>query len=133
MQMQAIGREDRDKFLRDKFETQNIAMGVFNKLPQVAGFGLAGDALATFGLMPDSMMQAPGRMGFRQQGFGDLVAGAGVISDTVNLSQALVKYANGDDDVSTRQLVDKVRRLVPLANTIGVGQMTKASVDLLED
>lgn len=133
MQMQAIGREDRGKFLRDKFDTQNIAMGVFNKLPQVAGFGLAGDALATFGLMPDSMMQAPGRMGFRQQGFGDLVAGAGVISDTVNLSQALVKYASGDDDVSTRQLVDKVRRLVPLANTIGVGQMTKASVDLLED
>ena len=133
MQMQAVGREDRDKFLRDKFDTQNIAMGVFNKLPQVAGFGLAGDALATFGLMPDSMMQAPGRMGFRQQGFGDLVAGAGVISDTVNLSQALVKYASGDDDVSTRQLVDKVRRLVPLANTIGVGQMTKASVDLLED
>ena len=133
MQMQAIGREDRDKFLREKFDTQNIAMGVFNKLPQVAGFGLAGDALATFGLMPDSMMAAPGRLGFRQQGFGDLVAGAGAISDAVDLSQALVKYANGDDDVSTRQLVDKVRRLVPLANTIGVGQMTKASVDLLED
>lgn len=133
MQMQAIGREDSNKFLREKFDTQNIAIGVFNKLPQVAGFGLAGDALATFGLMPDSLMQAPGRMGFRQQGFGDLVAGAGVISDAVNLSQALVKYANGDDDVSTRQLVDKVRRLVPLANTIGVGQMTKASVDLLED
>lgn len=133
MQMQAIGREDRDKFLKEKFETQNIAMGVFNKLPQVAGFGLAGDALATFGLMPDSMMQTPGRMGFRQQGFGDLVAGAGVIGDTFSLSQALVKYANGDDDVSTRQLVDKVRRLVPLANTIGIGQMTKASVDLLED
>ncbi|WP_459594941.1 hypothetical protein, partial [Enterobacter hormaechei] len=54
MQMQALGREDSDKFLRDKFSTQSMAMGVFNKLPQVAGFGLAGDALATFGLMPDS-------------------------------------------------------------------------------
>lgn len=133
MQLQAIGREDRDKFLREKFDNHNIAMGVFNKLPQVAGFGLAGDALATLGLMPDSMMQAPGRMGYRRQGFGDLVAGAGVVGDAVDLSQALAKYASGDDDVSTRQLVDKVRRLVPLANTIGVGQMTKASVDLLED
>ena len=133
MQMQAIGREDRDKFLKEKFDTNNIAMGVFNKLPQVAGFGLAGDALATFGLMPDALMQAPGRMGFQQQGFGELVAGAGVIGDAVDFSKALVKYANGDDDVSTRQLVDKVRRLVPLANTIGIGQMTKASVDLLED
>lgn len=133
MQMQAIGRADRDKFLREKFDTQNIAMGVFNKLPQVAGFGLAGDALATLGLMPDSLMQAPGRMGFQQQGFGELVAGAGVIGDAVDFSKALVKYANGDDDVSTRQIVDKMRRLVPLANTIGIGQMTKASVDLLED
>ncbi|UNI76991.1 peptidoglycan lytic exotransglycosylase [Klebsiella phage KpnP_VR702] len=133
MQMQAIGRADRDKFLREKFDNQNIAMGVFNKLPQVAGFGLAGDALATLGLMPDALMQAPGRMGFQQQGFGELVAGAGVIGDAVDFSKALVKYANGDDDVSTRQIVDKMRRLVPLANTIGIGQMTKASVDLLED
>lgn len=133
MQMQALGREDRDKFLDEKFANNNIAMGVFNKLPQVAGFGLGGDALATFGLMPDSMMQAPGRMGFRQQGFGDLVAGAGVIGDFTDFGRAMVRYANGDDDISTRQLVDKGRRLVPLANTIGVGQMTKASVDLLED
>lgn len=133
MQMQALGREDRDKFLDEKFQNNNIAMGVFNKLPQVAGFGLGGDALATFGLMPDSMMQAPGRMGFRQQGFGDLVAGAGVIGDFTDFGRAMVRYANGDDDLSTRQLVDKGRRLVPLANTIGVGQMTKASVDLLED
>lgn len=133
MQMQAIGREDSDKFLDEKFKNENIAMGVFNKLPQVAGFGLAGDALATFGLMPDAMMQAPGRMGFRQQGFGDLVAGAGVIGDFTDFGRAMVRYANGDDDLSTRQLVDKGRRLVPLANTIGVGQMTKASVDLLED
>lgn len=133
MRMQALGREDSDKFLDEKFSNQNIAMGVFNKLPQVAGFGLAGDALATFGLMPDEMMQAPGRLGFRQQGFGDLVAGAGVIGDFTDFGRAMVQYAGGDDNLSTRQLVDKGRRLVPLANTIGIGQMTKASVDLLED
>lgn len=133
MQMQAIGRADRDKFLKDKFDERNMAFGVFNKMPQVAGFGLGGDALATFGLLPDSLMNAPSRMGYRSQGFGDLVAGAGVIGDAVDVSQAFAKYVSGDDDVSTRQLVDKVRRLVPLANTIGVGQMTKASVDLLED
>lgn len=133
MQMQAIGRADRDDFLREKFDNRNMAMGVFNKMPQVAGFGLAGDALATFGLLPDSLMNAPSRMGYRSQNFGDLVAGAGVIGDAVGLVQSFSKYATGDDDVSTRQLVDKVRRLVPLANTIGVGQMTKASVDLLED
>lgn len=133
MQMQAIGREDRDKFLKQKFASNNIAMGVFNKLPQVAGFGLAGDALATFGLMPDAMMQGTGRLGFQKQGFGELVAGAGVVGDAVSAANMFARYATGDDDVSTRQMVDKVRRLVPLANTIGIGQMTKASVDLLED
>ncbi|MGL6086418.1 MAG: hypothetical protein ACRC29_10945 [Enterobacterales bacterium] len=133
MQMQAIGRADRDKFLEDKFSGHNMAMGVFNKLPQVAGMSLGGDFLATIGVMPESMMQAPGRMGFQQQGFGELVAGAGVVGDAFDLTRAFAKYATGDDDVSTRQLVDKVRRLVPLANTIGVGQMTKATVDLLEE
>lgn len=133
MQMQALGRADRDKFLREKFEPNNIAFGVFNKLPQVAGMSLGGDALATLGMMPDELMNAPNRMGFRQQNFGDLVAGAGVIGDAFDASRALIKYANGDDDMSARKLVDKLRRLVPLANTIGVGQMTKASVDMLED
>lgn len=133
MQMQSIGRADRDKFLADKFSSHNMAMGVFNKLPQVAGFSLAGDALATLGIMPDSMMQAPGRMGFQKQGFGELVAGAGVVGDAFDFVNAMSKYASGDDDMSTRKIMDKVRRLVPLANTIGIGQMTKAGVDLLEE
>lgn len=133
MQMQAIGRADRDQFLEDKFSMHNMAMGTFNKMPQVAGFSLGGDFLATLGVMPDSMMQAPGRMGFQQQGFGELVAGAGMVGDVFDFSRALSKYATGDDDVSTRQIVDKMRRLIPFANSIGVGQMSKAGVDLLEE
>ncbi|AIM51263.1 putative internal virion protein [Lelliottia phage phD2B] len=133
MQMQAIGRADRDKFLEDKFSAHNMAMGTFNKMPQVAGLSLGGDFLATLGLMPDSMMQAPGRMGFQQQGFSEIVAGAGVVGDVFDFSRHLAKYATGDDDVSTRQIVDKMRRLVPFTNSIGVGQMSKAGVDLLEE
>lgn len=133
MHLQSLGRADKDEFLDQKFSSENLAMGVFNKLPQTASLSLAGDFLATVGLMPDSLTQAPGRMGFQQMGFGELVPAAGVVGDTVELSRALTSYAMGDDDVSTRQVVDKVRRLVPLANTIGVGQMTKAAVDLTED
>lgn len=133
MQMQAIGRADRDEFLEQKFSTENLSMGVFNKLPQVASFGLAGDFLATMGLMPDSLTQAPGRMGFQTMGFGELVPAGGVVGDVADFSRAMVNYATGNDDVSTRQVVDKLRRLVPLANTIGVGQMTKAAADLTEE
>lgn len=133
MQMQAIGRADRDEFLDQKFSPENLAMGVFNKLPQVASASLGGDFLATLGLMPDALTQAPGRMGFQQMGFGELVPAGGVAGDVVDFSQKLASYAAGDDDVSTRQVVDKMRRLVPLANTIGVGQMTKAAVDLTEE
>ena len=133
MHLQALGREDRDEFLDTKFESNNVAFGVFNKLPQVAAFGLGGDFLATIGAMPDSMMQGTGRMGFQSMGAGELVPAIGVVGDGLDLVRAMGQYATGSDDVSTRQLVDKVRRLVPLANTIGVGQMTKASVDLLED
>lgn len=132
MQLQAIGRADREKFLEEKFKDENIAFGVFNKMPQVAAFGLGGDALGTLGLLPSSMMQAPGRLGFNQMGFGDVVPAVGMGGDYVDLMRAFSDYATGDD-VSTHQLVDKVRRVVPLMNAIGIGQATKASVDLLED
>lgn len=133
MQMQAVGRADRKQFLDDKFNNQALAMGIFNKMPQVAALGLLGDGLASIGAMPDAMLQAPGRTGFRSMGAGDLVAGAGMVGDYQEVLQALSNYASGSDDVSTRQLVDKIRRVVPLANAIGIGQATKASVDLLED
>lgn len=133
MQMQGIGRADREQFLKDKFSPQSMAFGVFNKMPQVAGLGLAGDGLGTLGLLPSSMMQAPGRLGFNTMGAGDLVAPVGMAGDYVDTIRAMANYAAGDDDVSTRQLVDKIRRVVPLANAIGIGQATKASVDILED
>lgn len=133
MQMQSIGRADRKEFLDSKFNPQALAMGVFNKMPQVAALGLAGDGLASFGLLPDAMLQAPGRTGFRSQGAGEVVAGIGMLGDYQDVLQAMSNYATGSDDVSTRQLVDKIRRVVPLANAIGIGQATKASVDLLED
>lgn len=133
MQMQAIGRADRDEFLEQKFSPENLAMGVFNKLPQVASASLGGDFLATIGLMPDALTQAPGRMGFQKMGFGELVPAGGVAGDVVDFASKLNSYAMGDDDVSTRQVVDKFRRLVPLANTIGVGQVTKSAVDLTEE
>lgn len=133
MQMQAIGRADRDEFLEQKFSPENLAMGVFNKLPQTASLSLGGDFLATMGLMPDALTQAPGRTGFQTMGFGELVPAGGVVGDVADFSRALANYAAGNDDISTRQVVDKLRRLVPLANTIGVGQMTKAAADLTED
>lgn len=133
MQMQSVGRADRDQFLKDKFNDQALAFGVFNKLPQVAALGLLGDGAASLGLLPDAMTQAPGRTGFRNMGAGDLVAGVGMVGDYQDVMRAMADYASGSDDVSTRQLVDKIRRVVPLANAIGIGQATKASVDLLED
>lgn len=133
MQMQATGRADRKEFLDSKFNDQALAMGIFNKMPQVAALGLLGDGLASIGALPDAMLQAPGRTGFRSMGAGELVAGVGMVGDYQEVLQALSDYATGSDDVSTRQLVDKIRRVVPLANAIGIGQATKASVDLLED
>lgn len=133
MGMQSIGRADSDKFLEDKFNNQAMAMGVFNKMPQVAAFGLLGDGLATFGLLPDEMMNAPGRSGFRTMGAGDVAAPVGMVGDYVDVIKAMSDYATGSDNVSTRQLVDKIRRVVPLANAIGLGQASKAAVDILED
>lgn len=133
MHLQSLGRADSKEFLDEKMGETNLLMGIFNKMPQTASLSLGGDILGTLGLMPDALMQAPGRTGFQNMGFGELVPAAGVVGDAVDLSRALTQYSTGSDDVSTRDLVTKIRRLVPLANTIGIGQVTKAAVDLTED
>lgn len=132
MQLQASGRGDGDKFLKEKFEPNNLAFGVFNKMPQTAALSLAGDALATFGLLPDSMTQASGRMGFNTMGAGELVPAAGMVGDYTDTIRAYADYVSGDPDTSLHQVVDKTRRAVPLLNAIGIGQALKAATDTLE-
>lgn len=133
MGMQSIGRADREKFLDEKFSDQNMAYGVFNKLPQVASFGLAADAMGTLGLLPKSLSQAPGRTGYNQMDAGSIVPAIGMMGDYAKFISKASDYATGTGDVDAHQVVGNFMRLVPLANAIGIGQAVKASVDLLED
>ena len=133
MGMQSVGRADRDKFLDEKFSDQNMAYGVFNKLPQVASLGLGADAMGTLGLLPKSLSQAPGRTGYNQMDAGSIVPAIGMMGDYAKFISKASDYATGADDVSTREVVGNFMRLVPLANAIGIGQAVKASVDILED
>lgn len=132
--LQALGRRDSDEYLERKLQPKAIGFGVWGKLPQTASLSIAGDFLASMGAMPDDYIGHYGTGGFNaSESLGDFIPALGVLEDGGKLTKDTVSYLKGSDDVGTRQTLDKARRLIPLGNTIGIGQLTKAATDSLSD
>lgn len=124
--LQSFGEEDRDTFIRERMEDRAVAFGVFNKLPQTAIVSLAGDVLATLGMLPDDMYAAPGRHGFRPQTAGTVAPVLGTLGDGIQLGASVVDLLTGDAE--GREVAERARKLVPLANSVGIGQIMKAGI-----
>lgn len=132
--LKSLGRDDDEQYLADKLSSENMAWGIWGKLPQTASLSLVGDVLASFGALPESATSSYGTGGFQQyNSVGDVIPSVGALQDSLGLVKGMVNYVQGDDSLSDRQLMDKLRRATPLMNTIGVGQLTKAAVDTLEN
>lgn len=129
----SIGQED--GYFADNMTGTKGIFGAVSMMPQLAALTLFGDALASLGVMPESMVQQDyGDAGFRQyRDIGDVAPSVGVALDVGSWAKAAGSYITGDDDVSTRQVLDKTRRLVPLSNMAVVGNGFKAMTDLAED
>lgn len=132
--LQALGRSDSDEYLERKLQPKAIGFGVWGKLPQTASLSIAGDFLASIGAMPEDYIGHYGTGGFNaSESLGDFIPALGVVEDGGKLMNDTVSYLKGSDNVGTRQLLDKTRRLIPLGNAIGIGQLTKAATDSLSD
>ena len=128
--LQAIGEEDPDAFLESRMNERALAFGVFNKLPQTAALGIGGDVFATLGLLPDDMYAAPGRFGYRPLTSGTVAPAAGLVGDLIGIQNSVVDLLTGDG--SGKDVAKKARRLVPLGNTIGLGNILKAGINELD-
>lgn len=126
VQLAALGEEDPDEYLAQKFSDRELAFGVFNKLPQTAIISLGGDALATLGAMPDAFYAAPNRHGFRPQTTNTIAPVLGTLTDVAGAGRSVIDLISGD--VEGRETAEKVRRLLPVANSVGIGQMLKAGI-----
>lgn len=128
--LKALGEEDGDKFIEEKMSGQSLSFGVFQKMPQPASISLGADVLATFGALPDSMYAVSGRGGVRPMTVGAVAPIIGTGLDAVGLTNSVVDMITGGDS-TPKQVVEKARRLIPLANTIGTGQLLKAGINEL--
>jgi len=126
VQLAALGEEDPDEYLAQKFSDRELAFGVFNKLPQTAIISLGGDALATLGAMPEAFYAAPNRHGFRPQTTNTIAPVLGTLTDVAGAGRSVIDLISGD--VEGRETAEKVRRLLPVANSVGIGQMLKAGI-----
>lgn len=126
MQLQALGEPNPDAFLRERMSDRNLAVGVFNKLPQTAVVSLGGDFLASFGALPDDWYAAPSRQGARPLTAGSIAPIIGTAGDAVDLVNSTIGVLKGD--VEGAEAAEKARRLIPLGNAIGIGQALKAAI-----
>lgn len=132
--LQSLGRDNPEEYLNKKLDPKAVGFGIFNKMPQTASISLVGDMFAGMGMMPDSWMGSYGTGGFQPaHSVGDVIPSVGAAGDGLDVIRSMANYVKGDDSLSDRQLADKIRRAVPLMGAIGVGQLSKAAVNTLED
>lgn len=129
--LQALGQDDPEKFLDERMSEQNLAFGVFNKMPQTAVLSLGGDFMATLGLMPEEMYSTGNRFGFRPMTGGTVAPSAGTVGSAVTTFNKFVDLFTGDAE--GKDVAESVRRLIPLANTIGVGQLLQKTINAAGD
>lgn len=131
-QLASIGRHDREKFLEDRLNDRAVSVGTFNMMPQVAGLSLAGDFLGTVGLLPDSAMSAPGRAGVRPMSGNNIAPAAGVIADTAKLAHSVTRMLDPTSEGTGVDVLKAGRKLVPLSNALGAGQMLNVLIGAAE-
>jgi hypothetical protein len=129
--LNAIGKEDPDAYIDDKMSMENASWGVFNKMPQTASISLGGDFFATLGMMPEGMTASGNRYGFRTMAAGGAVPALGAAGDAVDSFNEVMNLLKGDG--YSAQDADRARKLIPLMNTIGVGQLTQILTNRLGD
>jgi hypothetical protein len=114
MQLQSLGRGDREEFLDKAFEPRRVARQTMN---YVAGSGLAGDFLDALGGLAG--VNVGGRQGDREQDFvGNVVApAAGLLNDAW---KAVQNVKEGETNLQPAvKVLTNLPYLVPLINAMG--------------
>jgi hypothetical protein len=125
----ALGRSDADKYIKDRLTGSNAVLGCFNRMGQLASAGVALDGLATLGALPDDLMAAPGRTGFRGLTTTNVpIIGAG--QDVLDVSKDLFDVIKGDPDAN--KTLKDIQQITPFGKSIGINQAFNATFDLLD-
>lgn len=133
----AIGRKDKDEYIHKQLSGTNLAVGIFNRMGQLAAAGIVEDLLATFGLLPTELAASQAHPGGRVLG-GSSVPAFGLVGDTASAIRKTADYAFGrETDVfgdarkkaEFKDVVHAWHKVAPWAKTIGFNQ----ALNTLED
>lgn len=117
--LNALGRDDAEEYVRNKMTGQNLAWGIFSGMGQLASVSPALDVLATVGLMPDDTLAAPGKTGAHAMGATSIPA-IGMAGAALKTTRDVVDLITGsEDDVD---LARDLRGLLPYMKVVGLQQ-----------
>lgn len=117
------------------FETQNLFMGIYNRMGQLASTSIGFDFLATLGVLPDSLTASPQRLGARTYGYNSIPV-LGAARDAGNLTAQvgdfLTPWGDPTTEPTTGDILKGVQKILPFAKTIGIRQAYDALEEELE-
>lgn len=115
------------------FDTQNMLFGTWNRMGQTASLGIAADGLATLGLLPDDLMAAPNRYGFRSYGFNS-VPTFGLAEDAVRTASKTTDFMFSEDsNYGAEDVINQWQKVIPFGKAVGINQAFNALEDELEE
>ena len=124
-----LGRKDQDEYFKRMFSPGEMAFGVLNRMGQLASVGVAGDMLATLGMLPDGIMAAPGQSGYRVL-TSTSVPIFGVAGDVRNAITDIPDLFKGD--VEPGKALRDLQKIVPFGKAIGINQAFNAMSGALD-
>ena len=127
----SIGKEDVGEEIRNRLTGLNAVKGVINGMGQVASWGIAKDGLATFGLLPKSMMSAPDQLGARGL-TGSSVPVLGLAADVVGAVKGLSEIYKGKEGAELKEL-KAIQSITPFGRAIGINQAWNAMFNLVDE
>jgi len=114
------------------FDTQNLLFGTWNRMGQVSALGIAADGLATIGALPDDLMAAPNRYGFRSYGFNS-VPSLGLAEDAVRTVRKTSDFLfDPDSNYGSEDVINQWQKVIPFGKAVGINQAFNAIEDELE-
>lgn len=125
----SLGRKDQEEYLAKAFSPGESIFGTLNRMGQLASAGVAGDMLATFGVMPDDLMAAPGQSGYRGLNTTSVPV-VGVVGDAKDVIKDVVDIFAGDGDPS--KMVKDIQSVIPFGKAIGINQAFNAASGALD-
>jgi len=120
-----IGKNDMEERIEKDMTGANAVVNVINRMGQLAAVGICADTMATFGLLPDSMVSSRDQVGARAMTTGTIPI-LGLTQDLLQAPKAVADVVKGKEGKTRGSLasdaIKEIQDVLPFGKAIGVNQ-----------